>query len=76
MLAAYSPYIMTCCSALRVYLPVHILPMLAFHWKDLISNPLPLLTKTARATAYSTLFLTSYIFAGKYALCLQRTRLK
>eukprot|EP00897_Mesotaenium_endlicherianum_P004977 jgi/Mesen1/4507/ME000023S03882 len=46
--------------ALPVYLPVYVIPALLVHRRALLSSPLPILSKTAKGAARSSLFLASY----------------
>ena len=58
---------------LRVYTPVHVLPVLLFKYKELFSNPVPLLTKTSKGIFWSSAFLTGYVWMVKSMLCFFRT---
>lgn len=58
---------------LRVYTPVHVLPVILFKYKELFTNPVPLLTKTSKGIFWSTAFLTGYVWLVKSIICFFRT---
>ena len=58
--------------ALKVYLPVHLLPLLLFRWRQLLAAPAPTLARSSRALLGSVLFLSSYQFVVKSVMCALR----
>ncbi len=55
--------------SLKMYAPIHVLPLLLFQFKAVAASPLPFMVSTARATAMSAAFLTMYGNAMKSAIC-------
>lgn len=58
---------------LRLYAPVHLVPLLLFRWRALLEKPAPTAARAAVAISRSTAFLTAYVTVVKAMLCLQRT---
>lgn len=58
---------------LKVYAPVHLIPLLLFKRKQLLDSPVVALAKAGRGIALSTGFLTSFVWMVKTALCTLRT---
>jgi hypothetical protein len=56
--------------ALKFYAPIHILPMLIFKRKQLLSDPVPVLLKTLKATCKSSAFICVYQFTLIRTICL------
>lgn len=56
-------------TALKVYAPIHFLPMLIFRRKALMKDPIGTLLHTAWSTARSTAFLTSFTAFFLAAIC-------
>jgi hypothetical protein len=61
---------------LRLYAPVHLVPLVLFRWKALLNKPVETTTRAALAISRSTAFLTVYVTVVKGMLCLQRTERK
>ena len=53
------------CRSIRIYSPVHALPLILFRGKDIARAPLTTLTRYGKAVFRSSLFLTSYVTAVK-----------
>jgi hypothetical protein len=58
--------------SLRVYAPVHLVPLVLFRRSALLRDPVGMAAKTGKAIALSTAFLTSYVWLVKSALCTLR----
>jgi hypothetical protein len=56
----------------RLYIPVHLVPLLMFRWKSLASDPVGVLSKAAVDITRSSLFLTLYTSLVKSTLCFLR----
>lgn len=57
---------------LRLYAPVHLVPLLLFRARAAIADPLSTSIRAATAIARSTAFLTTYVSVVKASLCLER----
>mmetsp|Transcript_34185 Transcript_34185/g.59798 ORF Transcript_34185/g.59798 Transcript_34185/m.59798 type:complete len:200 (-) Transcript_34185:280-879(-) len=62
--------------ALRIYSPVHILPLLVFRRKQLLANPQETLKKLIIAIARSSLFVGLFNFNARIGLCYSNGILK
>lgn len=58
-----------------MYLSVHLIPVLLFKRKQLLSSPSPTLLHALKGTVRSSTFLGSYIGIIWYTICLVRTRI-
>ena len=58
--------------AAKIYAPVHILPLLIFRYNKLLKDPAGQVLSTAKALAYSCMFLTTYQFNVKFSQCMLR----
>jgi len=58
--------------AAKIYAPVHIIPLLLFRYKKLLSNPMQQVVDTGRNVLLSSMFLSSYVFAVKFSQCMMR----
>jgi len=58
--------------AAKIYAPVHIIPVLLFRYKKLMSHPMQQLLDTSRNVLLSCMFLSSYVFAVKFSQCMMR----
>ncbi|CAI2381199.1 unnamed protein product [Moneuplotes crassus] len=56
--------------AWKMYLPVHLIPVLIFKWKKLKKTPWKVLKKMFKDTFYSVLWLSTYIALYRYFFCL------
>lgn len=56
----------------RLYAPVHLVPLLLFRWKAFVKEPLVSARRAALAIGRSVAFLTGYVTIVKAGLCLQR----
>ncbi len=57
---------------LRLYAPVHLVPLLLFRARAAIADPVNTSIRAATAIARSTAFLTTYVSVVKASLCLER----
>mmetsp|Transcript_8088 Transcript_8088/g.9744 ORF Transcript_8088/g.9744 Transcript_8088/m.9744 type:complete len:431 (+) Transcript_8088:231-1523(+) len=60
----------------KIYLPVHILPLLLFRYKSLMNDTVGTLSHTGKAFISSCVFLSSYVQIMKSTVCFNRNRLK
>jgi hypothetical protein len=58
--------------AAKIYLPVHLIPVVLFRYKKLMSDPAQQLLDTGRNVMLSCMFLTTYVFAVKFSQCMMR----
>jgi len=60
----------------KIYLPVHLLPLLIFRYKSLVNDTVKTLAHTVKAFISSCVFLSSYVVFIKSTVCFNRNRLK
>ncbi|XP_064618329.1 uncharacterized protein LOC135482329 [Liolophura sinensis] len=60
----------------KLYLPIHLAPVLIFRHKLLINRPAKVLRSLIKNTVMSTTFLASMVMLAKYVVCFLRTTLR
>lgn len=58
--------------AAKIYLPVHLLPLVLFRYKSLINDPKDQLLHSAKGFISSCMFLSTYVFCVKSSQCFLR----
>lgn len=56
----------------RLYAPVHTIPVVLFRWRDLLSQPVDSVVRVVKSVAQSSLFLSAYVTMVKSTLCALR----
>ncbi len=58
--------------AVKLYAPIHAVPLLLFRFKQVVADPMHFAVEAAKATAMSAAFLTMYGNSVKGAICATR----
>merc|ERR1712232_335009 len=58
--------------AAKIYIPVHVIPLLLFRYHKLARDPVGQIVRTCRATLSSCMFLSTYVFCVKGSQCFLR----
>ena len=58
--------------AAKIYIPVHLVPLLLFKTKRLVQDPGKELLRAGTAVAMSSAFLSTYVFCVKFSQCVLR----
>ncbi|XP_060077144.1 uncharacterized protein LOC132556719 [Ylistrum balloti] len=69
---AFKDMIFSIPSFAKLYLPIHIAPIVIFRWKLIVKRPKSILRSLLKNVVFSTSFLASMVMLAKYTICLLR----